>query len=77
MASTSWEEDILINKAYLRWILDTRLLKPKSRIRVEGLSVVYFDELITQQKDFFDLGALVYENIPFFGRLIRKVKDQI
>lgn len=71
------EVDVLDSKAYLRWVMDVRLKKPKSRIRLEGMSVLYFEERITQQKDFFDLGAMIYENIPVLGRLIRGIKKKI
>lgn len=71
------EVDVLDGKAYLRWVMDVRLKKPKSRIRLEGMSVLYFEERITQQKDFFDLGAMIYENIPLLGRFIRAIKKKI
>ena len=48
-------------------------------IQVDGISVLEFstDGLINVQRDYYDLGALFYENVPLIGRLIRCIKSTI
>lgn len=71
------EVDTIQDKTYLRWIFDAKLKRPKSRVRVEGVSLLYHDDKVRQQKDYYDLGALAYEHVPVLGRLIKKMKKSM
>ncbi len=46
---------------------------------VEGLSVIEFDShnLVKFHRDYVDLGAMVYEKLPFIGKLIRVIKSKL
>ena len=46
-------------------------------LRVDGCSVLSFcpsRQLVLRHTDYFDLGAMLYENIPVLGGLVRRVK---
>jgi len=65
---------------FLTW---TMLIKHKKNrygevIRVEGAS--YFKTRagkVFYHRDYFDLGALVYENVPLLGSLIRYIRSRL
>ncbi|WP_372871923.1 nuclear transport factor 2 family protein [Shewanella sp.] len=46
-------------------------------IRVDGVSQIAYDQQIEFHRDFFDLGAMVYEHIPGLGALLRLLKRRI
>jgi len=41
---------------------------------VEGVSQLWFNEQIYWHRDYFDLGALLYERLPLLGGIIRWLK---
>lgn len=48
-------------------------------ISIEGTSDIRFDpatNLVIYHRDYFDMGAMVYEYIPVLGRLIRYIKSK-
>ncbi|MBU2709880.1 nuclear transport factor 2 family protein [Zooshikella harenae] len=51
---------------------------PQRQISVEGVSLLHFNTtgLVTHHQDFFDLGALLYEQLPVLGKLIRYIKKK-
>ena len=53
------DETIIENKAYLSWEMNLKLKKPKKKIKVSGISVLVFDEKITEHRDYFDAGGLI------------------
>lgn len=65
--------------AALCWRMDMKLKLPKKRISVDGVSVIDFSELegtITHQRDYFDLGQLLYEQMPILGFIVRAVRKK-
>lgn len=57
--------------------LVTDKLKGGEPIVVDGNSVVRFkDGKAVYHRDYFDMGAFVYENIPVLGFVVKKVKDR-
>ncbi|MBM88033.1 MAG: transcriptional regulator [Gammaproteobacteria bacterium] len=47
-------------------------------IRVEGASYLKTrNGKIYYHRDYFDLGALVYENVPILGRIVSKIKRRL
>lgn len=51
-----------------------RLLKGKT-IKVDGMSeLTVVHDKVVYQRDFYDLGEMVYQHIPFLGWLINKIK---
>ena len=59
-------------------MLNHRSIKRGQLIRVEGSSYLkYRDGKIYYHRDYFDLGAMVYENIPLLGPLIRAIRGRM
>ena len=47
-------------------------------IAVDGITVLEIaDERVVYHRDYYDLGQLVYEYIPFIGRLIKRIKKAL
>ena len=47
-------------------------------VRVEGSSYLkYRDGKVYYHRDYFDLGAMVYENIPLIGPLVRYIRGRM
>ena len=63
--------------AVLTWnmVLQHPKLNKGKTIEVPGCSHVEFNEHhITYHRDYFDLGAMIYERVPLLGSIIRKIK---
>ena len=45
-------------------------------IHVEGMSQLKFDDKIYSHRDYFDLGQMLYEQVPFLGGLIGLLKNR-
>jgi len=59
-------------------MLEHKTFKRDEVIRVEGASYLkYRHGKIYYHRDYFDLGAMVYENIPVMGGLIRAIRSRI
>ena len=67
------------NTAALKWTMN--LVHPKlnagNGISVEGISLLTFDGKINQHQDYFDLGAMLYEQLPIVGGLIGFIKSKV
>ena len=65
--------------AALKWTMN--LVHPKlnagNGINVEGISLLTFDGKINQHQDYFDLGAMLYEQLPIVGGLIGFIKSKV
>lgn len=69
------------DQAWLGWVLTfshPRLAGGKP-VRVEGATRLQFDPWgkVRLQRDYFDLGAMVYEQLPLLGRLIRTIRGRL
>jgi ketosteroid isomerase-like protein len=66
----------LEGSATLAWTMT--IAHPKLRrgkpISIEGMTLVRFDKKIDFHRDYFDLGAMLYEHIPLIGRAIKWLK---
>ena len=63
--------------AYLEWVMELETKSSKRLIVVPGVTYVEFDEKITKHVDYFDAGALFYENIPILNKVIAFIKRKI
>lgn len=55
-------------------------LNKGEQFSVPGTSIFTFNEQndrIAYHRDYFDMGALVYENLPIVGRVIEGIKDRV
>lgn len=65
---------------FLVWTMS--LQHPKLRrgttIQVHGTTHLKFaDDLIIYHRDYFDLGEMLYENLPLLGNLIKRIKTRL
>ena len=51
-------------------------LKKGQLIHVDGMSQLKFDDKIYAHRDYFDLGQMLYEQVPFLGGLIGLLKNR-
>lgn len=65
--------------AWVRWTMSFThpRLNQSQTIFVHGCTHLRFNEQITQHQDYFDLGAMLYENVPVIGRVIRWLKQRL
>ena len=70
-------ESIIDHTAYLQWEMNLKLKKPKTKVKASGISVLTLDQKVIVQRDYFDAGAVFYENVPVLGTVIRFLKRKI
>lgn len=67
------------SEALVRWQM--RFAHPKLNgghtICVPGMSHLRFSEQIDFHRDYFDLGAMLYEHIPIMGTLVKTLKRRL
>lgn len=67
--------------ALVQWVMHLRHpgLRGGTAIAVNGVSRLHInsDGRIDEHEDFYDLGAMVYENIPLLGAAVRSVKRRL
>ncbi|WP_413112300.1 nuclear transport factor 2 family protein [Thaumasiovibrio sp. DFM-14] len=66
--------------AYVRWVMTLSHPQVESgRLRrVEGCTYLEFsDKRVVYHRDYFDLGALLYEGLPVLGRIIAAIKKRL
>ncbi len=64
----------------LEWLmhLEHKKLSKNKIIELDGASFIKFDdEKVSYHRDYYDLGALIYENIPVLGAVISKVRHAL
>ncbi|MCL1058617.1 nuclear transport factor 2 family protein [Shewanella gelidimarina] len=65
--------------AALKWTMN--LVHPKLNtgniISVDGMSLLMFTDKINHHQDYFDLGAMLYEQLPIVGGLIGFIKSKV
>jgi hypothetical protein len=59
--------------------LETDKLNSGDPIKVDGNSVITFDDegKAIYHRDYFDMGAFVYEHIPMLGFVVKKIKNRM
>lgn len=66
------------NSAYIKWIMRFRHAKLGNRlISVRGVSHIHFSDKIDFHEDLYDMGALLYEQIPLVGTVTRWLKARL
>ena len=64
----------------LEWLmhLQHKKLSKNKTIAVDGASFIKFkNEKVCYHRDYYDLGALIYENIPLLGSVVTKVRHAL
>jgi hypothetical protein len=69
------DEMISERSAYLKWVMHFKHPKLGNRlISVRGVSHLKFGEKIEYHEDFYDMGAMLYEQLPVLGNVTRWLK---
>ena len=65
--------------AWLKWTMNYRHKKLASGkpLSLEGASVIRYQEKITYHEDFYDLGAMIYQQVPVLGFVVKKVNAKL
>jgi len=69
------------NQAYIQWIIEfshPKLAKGEI-ISFPGATSLKFndEEKVIHHQDYFDLGAMLYEHLPLFGRAVKSIKKRL
>lgn len=68
-------------QASMRWVMTLahKSLKKGAPVRVDGASFLTFDNSnkITYHQDYFDLGQMLYENVPLVGNITKFIKGKL
>ncbi len=66
------------DQVFVQWVMHLRhpRLNRGGVVEVPGISCLHFAEngLVDDHRDYFDLGLLLYEQLPLLGPLVRAVK---
>lgn len=61
------------------WVMNLqhRRIRKGKAVRVDGISQLVIREgRVVYHRDYFDVGQLLYENLPLMGRMIRWIREQ-
>lgn len=63
--------------AVLTWVMRMRhkRFRPTETLELQGISLLRFHEKVFYHRDYFDLGAMIYERVPVLGHFVRKIKE--
>ena len=66
-------------EAMVSWIMVLRHKKFRAgeTVRVPGSSHIRYTDKVTYHRDYFDVGALIYERVPVLGGIIRWIKGRL
>lgn len=72
-------DELLVGEttAMVPWTMYLRLRRMQQPVVVTGCSHLRYEAKVSQQRDYFDLGALIYEHIPVFGAVVRRIKASL
>lgn len=68
------------NSVVIKWTMTyaTKRLNGGNPVSVEGITWLdILDDKIILHRDYFDLGQMIYENVPLLGFFVKKVKGQL
>jgi len=67
------------NEASLPWVMHMEhgSFRKGETAHVPGISHLRFSGKIEYHRDYFDVGALIYERVPVLGGVIRKIKARL
>ncbi len=66
------------SNGYVRWSMSFshKKLAGGKPISIDGATYLQFDDkgMVYHHRDFFDLGAMIYEQVPLLGRVVTTIK---
>lgn len=71
-----WVKD---GSACIKWdmVFSHKRLAFGRKITVRGMTHISFNQRIESHEDVFDLGAMIYQNIPVLGKLVRWLNSRL
>ncbi|WP_345549474.1 nuclear transport factor 2 family protein [Microbulbifer aestuariivivens] len=54
-----------------------RQLQGGRELSLRGCSLLHFNDRVYYHEDFYDLGAMVYEQVPLLGSVVRGIKKRL
>jgi len=70
-----------VSDAYIQWQMTIRhpRLKGNREIVVPGISYLHYDQMgkVEFHRDYFDLGVMLYEQLPLLGNIIKRIKRRL
>jgi len=72
-------ETIATDSACISWRMHFQhpALRQGAPLTLRGISRICFDDKIHHHEDFYDLGAMLYENVPLLGGVTRFLKRRL
>ena len=73
-------DKIVEKSVVIKWTMtySTKRLNGGNPVNVEGITWLDLaEDKIILHRDYFDLGQMIYENVPLLGFFIKKVKGQL
>lgn len=66
-------------QAYINWTMHFQhpRLNNSNTIHVDGVSHLKFDEQVYFHRDYYDVGAMLYENIPVLGGIVKGIRKRL
>jgi len=66
-------------KAFVSWTMNLSHSKLQSGklISVPGVSQLQYDGRIYFHRDYFDMGQMLYEQLPLLGAIVRRIKHRL
>lgn len=56
----------------------SKKLSKNKEIKVDGVTLLKTNnDLVIYHRDYYDLGQLIYENIPLLGAIVKRIKEQM
>jgi hypothetical protein len=72
------DEVISENSAYIKWVMHFKHPKLGDKlISVRGISHLQFSEKVYFHEDLYDMGAMLYEQLPVLGSVTRWLKTRL
>jgi hypothetical protein len=73
------DEIIDEGRACFKWVMHYRhpALQRNAPLQLVGVSFIAFSDKIDSHEDLYDMGAMLYENVPVLGGIIRRIKSRV
>lgn len=67
------------DRAFLAWEmrLRHRTFRPGETLDLPGATLIRFGDRVDYHRDYFDLGAMIYERVPLLGGAVRAIKARL
>lgn len=65
------------SSAYLEWNMKLTMKGSQKIIVAPGVTYIEFGDKVSLHRDYFDAGAMFYENVPILRSIIRYIKKRI